>query len=102
MTAADLTISVSSQERYTDEREREKSSEEYAREDKGMESSYDIPVTTGPFYTLLPRESSFSYELTARNLFALAIKNTLGRPKTLIVFLPRARSHGRFISDDLI
>jgi len=56
MTAADLTISISSQEgtqTRKKEREREKSSEEYAREDEGVESSYDVPVTTGPFYTLL-------------------------------------------------
>lgn len=69
-------------------REREKSSEEYAREDEGVESSYDVPVTTGPFYILSPRESSSSSKLTARNLFALTIKNALDRFKTIIILLP--------------
>jgi len=56
MTAADLTtIPVACQEGTETrerEREREKSSKEYAREDEGAKSSYDVPVTTGPFYTL--------------------------------------------------
>jgi len=89
MTAADLTISISSQEgtqTRKKEREREKSSEEYAREDEGVESSYDVPVTTGPFYTLLQHESSSSSELTAWNLFAF--KNALDHFKIIIVLLP--------------
>ena len=70
MTAGDLTISqsVSSQEgTQTREREREKNSKEYAREDEGVESSYDVPVTTGPFCTLLPRKSFPSFKLTAQS-----------------------------------
>lgn len=72
MTAGDLTISqsVNSQEgtqreKHTREREREKNSKEYARED--VESSYDVPVTTGPFYTLLSRKNFFSSKLTAQS-----------------------------------
>lgn len=77
MTAADLTIAVSSQEGI-DERTKERRARKSAREDKGVESSYDVPVTTDPFYTLLTYESSSSSGLAARNLFVFAIKNALG------------------------
>lgn len=49
------------------------------REDKGVESSYNVPVTTDPFYIFLLCASSSSSELATRNLFAPAIKSALGQ-----------------------
>lgn len=98
MTAADLAISVSSQEgTQVDEGEGESS-----EEDERVESVllYYVPVTTDPFYTLLSRARALSSsELTARNVFALAIKNALDRvtSKPSLFRLPSARLYDRFI-----